>query len=295
MSKTTVKAKKHQKQVLRYYGSKQRIGKWIASFHPPHYCYVSVCGGGASDLFTKPPSKFEVYNDLDQNVVNFFKVFRDRRDELIDAIRWTPFSRAEFELANETFPESGCIDPDSLSELERARRFYIICQQGRSSGSSVWKVTWRRSTGQAYKRSKTTVQEWNEVDHLYQAADRLKSVQIDKAHALDIIDLYDDKKALFYLDPPYFHGTRKHWLKAYRFEWTEEDHIRMADRLQTIKGMAIISGYPSELYEELYTRRGWQIETIKARDNNNRKKIEAIWISPNAQKHRQGTFLEGVA
>ena len=219
-------------------------------------------------------------------MTNFFKVFRERRDELIEAIKWTPFSRAEFNLANETFADSGSIDPETLDELERARRFYVICQQGRSSGSSVWRKTWRHTTSS--KRNRTEITDWNDIDHLYWAAERFKLVQIEEKPVLDLIDHYDNERALFYIDPPYFHQKRwKNWLKAYRIEWSEEDHINLSDRLQEIKGMAIVSGYPCDLYEQIYCRRGWQLETTKAQTNNHTMKIEGIWISPNAQKHRQ--------
>jgi len=275
--------KNPHRQPLRYYGSKWRIGPWIASHHPPHYGYISVCGGGANDIFTKPPSKVEVYNDLDNIVVTFFRVLRDRTEELVKAIELTPYARAELNQSNETFAASGGLEPHQLDELELARRFFVHCQQGRSSGSSVWKTTWRYLIRDG--RDKTLTDNWNELEHLYATAGRLKNCQIECKPALELIACYDDPKNLFYIDPPYLHNSRHDtWLKAYRYEWTEADHIEMAQRLQAIEGMAIISGYPTPLYDDLYTTRGWKMKTITARTNANSARTEAIWLSPSVQK-----------
>lgn len=274
------------RQPLRYYGSKWRIGPWIASFHPPHYHYVSAYGGGANDIFTKPPSTLETYNDLDGNVVNFFRVLREQPEELIKAIELTPFARAELNHANEVYAGSGKLNPAQLSDIEKARLFYVRCQQGRRSGSAVWKVTWRHMVTDG--RSKTHVKNWNEVDHLWQTVERLKQIQIECLPALKIIDKYDKEDTLLYLDPPYVHGERwGSWLKAYQFEMSDDDHRELATRLQTINGMAIISGYPSDLYTELYEAHGWRRETTTARTNTNNFKTEAIWINPVAQQRLQ--------
>jgi len=271
---------KPHKQPLRFYGSKWRLMEWITSYHPPHYHYVSVFGGGASDIFNKKPSPLETYNDLDGSVVNFFKVLREQPDELIRLIQFTPFARAELDTANDTWVSDNY---DGVTGLELARRFYVRCQQGRDSGTSAWRCSWRHEVKNG--RNKKIVTDWSETDHLMAAACRLKKCQIENRPALDIITNYDTPGTLFYADLPYLHSERaSNWLKAYKHEMTAADHIKLAFALSRIEGMAIISGYPSKLYEVLYEKRyGWRRELSTARNNNNGTKTEAIWLNPAAQ------------
>ena len=100
---------------IRYHGGKFRIASWVISHFPAHECYVEPFGGGAGVLLQKTPAPFEVLNDLDGEVVNFFRVLRERPGELVRVIQLTPWSREEQRLSFE--PAS---DP-----LERARRFYV--------------------------------------------------------------------------------------------------------------------------------------------------------------------------
>jgi DNA adenine methylase len=269
---------KPYRQPVRYYGSKGRIADWLISHFPAHEHYVEPYGGGASVLLSKIPAPLETYNDLDNQVVNFFKVLREQTDELVRAIQLTPFARAEIALANEY--AKGHIEPDPL---EQARLFYVRCWQGRSSGSSVYKSTWRYMVKET--RDRTVTEDWADTDHLLATAARLKRVQIENRPALKIIKRFDGPETLFYLDPPYIKDTRaKNWLKAYRHEMTDDDHIELADCLQEISGMAIISGYDSKLYQRLFVDRGGQPRTIQARDNANQYHTETIWLNPAVQR-----------
>ncbi|MCP4745674.1 MAG: DNA adenine methylase [Desulfobacteraceae bacterium] len=92
---------KIRRPALRYHGGKWRLASWIISQFPEHRCYVEPYGGAASVLLKKPKSFFEVYNDLDQNLVNLFEVVRntDTRKQLIHELEKTPFARKEFETA----------------------------------------------------------------------------------------------------------------------------------------------------------------------------------------------------
>src|SRR5262245_50804810 len=112
---------------LRFYGGKWRLAPWIVAHLPPHTCYVEPFGGAASVLLRKPPSRYEVYNDLDGAVVGFFRVLRERPADLIRAIQCTPFARAEVDLACVPVPP----EVDAVDDLERARRLYVRAWQGR--------------------------------------------------------------------------------------------------------------------------------------------------------------------
>lgn len=119
---------------LRYFGGKWRLAKWIISHFPAHNCYVEPYGGGGSVLLRKEPSPFEVYNDLDSGLVSFFRLLRERPEDLIRAIELTPYSREEFMRAYE----------HSEDPLESARRLFVRSWQGyggpRHQSSTGWKL-----------------------------------------------------------------------------------------------------------------------------------------------------------
>ena len=260
---------------LRYYGGKFRLAPWIIGFFPEHECYVEPFGGAASVMLTKAPSTREVYNDADEDVVTFFRVLRERYAEFLRVIELTPFSRQEFRLAHEP-----CAD-----DLERARRFYIRSWQGVGGGPRANNSTGWRFEKNA-KRGKSTVQDWTNVGHLRLVCERLRQVQIECDDALSVIRRYDSPTTLFYCDPPYLGETRgMRWReKGYQHEMTESDHRQLAEVLCGIQGLAILSGYPSALYAELFP--GWRMVTKRSRINSLHNscamKTEALYLSPRA-------------
>jgi len=268
---------------LRYYGAKWRLAPFIISLFPDHECYVEPFGGAAGVLLRKQPSALEVYNDLDGEVVNFFRVLRERPADLIWLIESTPWSREEQRLSFEPCENS----------LERARRLYVRSWQTRggprTQRNSGWRYA-RRGNGQV---PPNVTKLWNQVDHLWYFVNRLKRVQIDCDDALAVIERFDSPTTLFYLDPPYLPKVRRErWRKhAYQHEMAEEDHVRLADLLCALDGMAIISGYPSELYDELYA--SWHTETRSSVNELSLRTTEQVWISPNAWRaaRQQPLFL----
>lgn len=266
---------------LRYHGGKWKLAPWILQHFPDHVSYVEPFGGGASLLLQKPLSMIEVYNDLNGDVVNFFKVLRERPADLIAAIDLTPYSRAEFLLAQQATDD----------ELERARRFFVWSWQGRGRAGVIEPGGWRfmsRAT-----RHKTPVDDWNNLNHLWAIAKRLKQVHIECDDALKVIRRFDDPGALFYVDPPYVQDTRCfRWSRdGYRCDYTDDDHRNLAAALQKIQGMAIISGYPSDLYNDLFS--GWKrVERKASKDNGVKKAVECIWISPKARLSAEQLRLE---
>ncbi len=266
-----------RRPALRYHGGKWRIAPWIISHFPPHTCYAEPYGGGCSVLLQKKPSYLEVYNDADGEVVSFFQVLRSRTAELIPAIELTPFARAELDLSYEP-----CED-----ELERARRFYIRSWQGRGGARTQWRTGWRFM--KSHSRAQRSIDDWKNVDRLAFVVERLREVQIECDDALAIIQRYDAPGTLFYCDPPYLHETRGKWAgKAYMYEMTDEDHVKLHQVLDGIQGMAIVSGYSSELYEELYS--GWGMVTREDRTDANTMATECLWISPNAARAKMPLF-----
>lgn len=259
-----------------YYGSKWRMGATIIGLLPHHDCYNEPYGGSGAVILQKPPSYVDVFNDMNQDIVNFFRVLRDRPDALIRAIALTPHSRAELALANEA-----CADP-----VERARRFYVRAWQSRG-GVAKWKSGWRYERTAA--RGKSFVRNWNEVVHLWDVVARLKLLQIECDDALAVIARFDAPTTVHYVDPPYPVETRhqSHSVE-YEYDMVEQDHVELADVLHGCEGGVILSSYPCELYEQLYA--GWRKIEVEVRTRTTKKATEVLWLSPRINAMRLPLF-----
>lgn len=259
---------------LRYYGGKWNLAPWIISHFPPHKNYVEPCGGAASVLLQKPRSPLETYNDLDGNVVNFFRVLRDRPEELIRKIRLTPWARAEFELCREA-------DPDPL---ENARRFYV------SASMSISQKPFDKTTGmktqsffgQTYSQIIFQIND-ESIYHLRAVIERFTDVQIENRDYQYLIKRYDHPETLFYIDPPYVTHTRA-TPELYTYEWTDTDHAESAGLLRSAQGFVVVSGYACPLYTELYEAHDWTRFDKEAQTNGGGKRIESLWLSPRTLK-----------
>lgn len=257
-----------KRPALRYYGGKWRLAPWIISFFPPHQNYVEPCGGAASVLLQKPRSPLETYNDLDGNVVNFFRVLRDRPEELIRKIRLTPWARAEYELHYQA-------DPDPV---EMARRFWV------GSVMAISSMPFTSSGMHMNKAAENTPgvpdsKAFLSIAHLEQAAERLRGVQIENGTYQSIIVRYDKFDALIYFDPPYVLSTRSQ-SGIYVNEWTDDQHNQATDLLRQCTGYVIVSGYACDLYTELYEAHDWRRFDKEAQTNSGGKRIESVWLSP---------------
>ncbi len=233
-------------------------------------------------ILRKKPSYHEIYNDLDGEVVNFFRVLRERPAELIRAIEMTPFSREEQRIS--FLPTE--------DDLERARRLYVRAWQTHGGGRTQWSSGWRYDRSLA--RGSRIIDDWNNLSGLDPIVARLKTIQIENDDAFRVIPRFDDQHTLFYCDPPYLPVTRsERWKdKTYFFEMTSDDHIKLAILLNQVKGMVILSGYDSDLYRDLY--KGWTMVSKKARTNYQGYKVECLWISPNAIERPRQLSLEFV-
>lgn len=257
---------------LRYYGGKFKIADWLISHFPDHTTYVEPFAGGASVMLRKSPSPAEILNDLDENVVNYFRILREKPLELKRLIDFTPFSRAEVYLACEPTD-----DP-----LERARRFHVRSWQTMHGAPHMGRNGWRFKRGG--HKDRTPAVDWADTARLPAIAERLKAVMIERDDALAVIRRFDAPSTLFYCDPPYVRASRSdRWARCgYRLEMDDDGHRALAELLHQVKGMVVLSGYPSELYSELY--RGWLMRSKTAFSARNRERTEVLWISPNAQR-----------
>lgn len=257
------------------------LAPWILEHLPPHRVYVEPFGGAASVLLQKDRSYSEVYNDLDGELCNLFRVVRERGPELREALRLTPFARVEF-LAS--YEPSG--DP-----LEQARRTVIRSFMGFGSNSHNKKTGFRSNSN----RSGTTpALDWrNYPGSLDAIIDRLRGVVIENRHAVDIVRQHDTPETLHYVDPPYCAETRDKG-DDYRHEMTTDDHRQLAEVLHGCAGMVVLSGYACDLYDkDLYP--DWhRVERVALADGA-RKRIEVLWINPAAWERTQGQMQLGFA
>lgn len=268
---------------LRYFGSKWMIAPWIEAHLPEHDCYVEPFAGSACVLLRKAPSRFEVYNDLDSEVVNFFQILRSRADELVLALSLTPWSREECDLAWKP----------TMVKLERARRFAVRCSQGRFA--KVSSTTGWRTQKDATHNGGSCVQSWFHNDHLLEIAERFRNVQIEHRDWLDVVRTYDAPRTSFYLDPPYLPSTRSRRGrdKSYLHEMTEEQHADMLRKVWELEGFVLLSGYDSPLYREILE--GWTTVTATHRDEMGQSRTEILWLNPRAaSSQRQRSLFDPV-
>jgi DNA adenine methylase len=256
-----------------WYGGKFSHLGWLLPHLPKCHHYCEPFGGSAAVLLNRKPSPVETYNDIDGEVVNFFRVLRNQKARLVQAIGLTPFSREELHFA-----VSG--NGEKLSELERARRFFVRARQTRTGLAQTASLgRWANCKGASRRGMSCSVSRWlGSVEHLPQIAERLLRVQIENRPALDVIALYDDEDTLFYCDPPYPHESRRD-VSAYEFEMSDNEHWELAALLRNVEGKVAVSGYRCEMMDQLYE--GWRCAEAPAKQCHSSKdeRSEALWMN----------------
>lgn len=260
-----------------WYGGKAYYAAWIIDAFPKHRVYIEPFGGAANILLRKRPSEVEVFNDLDDRVVNFFRVLReeDSFERLVRKLSLTPYSRGEFAELAET--------PEPDDPVDRAWWFFARCRQAVGGlgmadlGAKSWALSLRTRRGMAEPVSKYL----SAIDGLEPIAERFRSVVIERRPAIELIEKHDADDVFFYCDPPYVPETR-HGGKAstYSCEMTYDDHVELLRALKSCRGSVMISGYDSGLYEQ--ELRDWRREelTTKAHlKNSGAERTEVIWMN----------------
>lgn len=258
--------------ILRYHGAKWRLAPWLLGFFPPHRMYLEPFAGSAAVLMQKPRAAAECINDLDDRVVNVFRVLREpsTAEQLRRRIELTPFARAEFNSAYEPTD-----DP-----VELAARTIVLSFMGHGSDS----VGRGYRTGFRCKDSDGRALPSNEwatwPKQICTFAARLRGVAIENRDALEVIQRLDSAGTLIYADPPYPLHTRtaarvKH---GYRHEMTDDDHRRLSECLRECDGMVVLSGYQTPLYdEELYP--DWHRFERQTLADGARPRTEVVWLN----------------
>jgi DNA adenine methylase len=261
-----------------WYGGKYSHLDWLLPLLPDATHFCDVFGGSAAVLINRDPSPVETYNDIDSELVIFFRVLRNQKEALVEAIGLTPFSREELAIACK--PLGG-----DVSELERARRFFVRARQVRTGLAQTASAgRWAHCLLTSRAGMAGAVSRWlGSIEDLSAIAQRLLRVQIENAPAIEVIERYDSAETLFYCDPPYVHTTRGD-ARAYRYEMTDRDHEVMAELLNSVKGKVAVSGYDGTLYEKLFE--GWnRIESpAKLCHSVKQERTEVLWLNYDAPK-----------
>lgn len=264
---------------IAWYGGKSYLARWIIDQFPNHRVYVEPFGGMANVLLKKQRSEVEVFNDLDNRVVNFFRVLRDAGQlaELNRLAELTPYSREEFSRF--------CEEPEPADPLRKAYWFFVRCRQARGGigMSAITKNAWATSTRTRRQMPEPISKYLSAIDGLQDVADRFRHTVIEHLPAIDLIKKYDDPEVLFYCDPPYPAETRSGGKAAtYAFEMTTADHKALLDTLRDCKGRVILSSYPTTLYNNALThwRRVERPMHVQF-SNSGGSRTEVLWMNWN--------------
>lgn len=267
-----------QRPLLRWHGGKWLLAPWIISHFGKHRCYVEPFGGAWSVGFRKSRTYAEVWNDLDAELVNLFRVLREpsKGAELVRLLRLTPFARDEFYACYEQANEP----------VERARRLIVRAFMGHGSdgASGVYRTGFRANS----TRSGTTpAHDWSNYPAALAAiVERVTGVVIESRQAIDVMRRHDSAETLHYVDPPYLHETRARANRrpdnggVYRHELTDQQHAALLADLRTLEGMVVLSGYPSSLYDEMLP--GWSRVERAAHADGALERTEVLWLNPAA-------------
>lgn len=263
---------------LKYPGAKWRLSDWIISHLPPHDAYVEPFFGSGAVFFRKARVRVETINDLDDRVVNLFRVLRDSPDELERAVRLTPYSRTEYEASYERAD-----DP-----LEDARRFLVRCWQAHATkvgSTSGWRFELSDVRGQPACGDWLTC-----AQRIDATAERLRGVYVENRPAERVIAAYaanaGASRTLIYVDPPYLLTSSPRY---YRHNMTLEEHGALLELLGEHPGPALVSGYPHPLYDDLL--RDWRRAEASSQAEKGRSRTEVLWINPVAAEALEGRLF----
>jgi len=260
-----------------YYGAKNGMLSTLLPMLPKCSHYVEPFCGSAAVLLNRDPSPIETMNDLNSDIVNFFKVLRESPEPLVDALYLTPYSHSEFTQAWEY----------SADPIEQARRFYIRTQMDVAKAGHRKDKSW--SKNKAYRPGNHSYCVKNfaaKIPGLMDVELRLKMAQIENLQAIECICKYDSPETLFYLDPPYLPATRSS-KDDYRHEFSFAQHEELAMVLNSISGKAALSGYDhpqmSIWYKNFHCYKFETKQVPMARGSGLRRQ-ECLWTNYNPFK-----------
>lgn len=271
-----------------YFGGKTSIADRIAALLPQHEHYVEPFAGSLAVLLAKRPSSMETVNDLNGDLMTFWRVLRDRTGDLERVCMLTPHSRAEQQAAYE--PAS--------TELEQARRAWVRLTQSRGRSASADRHTgWRHfaDPGSRGVSMPMPARLASSVGRFAPVAGRLIGVSLECLPALDLIEKYGQYPGvLIYADPPYPDSVRARDRNYGHEMLTEAEHRELLEALLTCRAAVVLSGYASPLYDGLLS--AWsrlEVTTQTGNGGSDRARTEVLWS--NRPLPRQGSLFDDEA
>lgn len=257
-----------------WFGGKAKLVSWLSQYVPYGDGYCEPFCGAASLFFARCPSGVEFLNDLNDWVVNLFRVLRDPAGsvELRRRLELTPYSRSEFDAARRLL-----LSGQAATDVDKAWAFFVVQNQG-FGGYDVRNQSWGRSVSRNQAGSFRDL-----VGCLDWFTDRLRGVHIECCDGVELIEFLDHDGMVFYVDPPYIPESRSlDSLSEYKFEMSLEDHCRLLDVLSGCRGAVVLSGYPSDLYNGL----GWRcvsrdsfISSSLVKSSRRDRRVECLWLN----------------
>lgn len=250
--------------ILNYPGAKWGLTQRIVALMPQHRTYLEPFFGTGAVFFCKPPSPIETINDLDGDVVNFFRVLRAEPERLVREIALTPYARDVFDDAHAN---------KGIDDFDRAYRFAIRSRMGH--GFKTCSKTGFKTDIHG-RESAYCVHNWLATPpRLAEAAQRLREVQIEHRPAVDLIRRYNHDNVLIYADPPYLLQIRSG--KQYQCEMSDADHEELLEALLRHRGAVMLSGYHSDMYDSAL--RGWSVAEWRSYNQNSDRRTEVLWCN----------------
>ena len=257
------------------YGGKHAMLPVIIPLLPAHECWLEAFAGAAWVTLAKPPAALETLNDLDDGVVNFYRVLRspDQLSKLQALLEQTPYARAEMTACRGTWPAAA--DP-----VEKARAWFVtarMCVNG-SPHAGGW--------SQSHQRGSWAISKWQSaIAGLPAVHERLKNVQIEHKDWRPLLGMHNAKDCLLYADPPYVLSTRE-GSDRYEHELTDQDHRDLVTALLDWRGQAVVSGYAHPIYAPL-EKHGWKridtdvhcSSTANRPTARTRRRQESLWLN----------------
>lgn len=254
------------RSIIKYYGGKHYIAKYLLEIIPKHNLYIEPFFGGGNMFFSKPPSKMEIINDLSDNIFSLYKVIADENKykELQHRIELTPY-HAKF---RDDYKQK------LNKELTIEDRAFYYLYVNRTSFNGVGGFSCTKLVRNNMIRSVSDY--LSLIPHLEQIHNRLRTALVENKNALELIEKYDADDVFFYLDPPYVHSTRKSSQK-YMIEMDDKDHEKMINLILKSKAKIMLSGYDNNIYNKL-TESGWNKLSLES-PNTGSDSTEYVWIN----------------
>ena len=250
---------------LSYYGGKYSASPWIISYFPLTKTYVEPFFGSGTVFFSKfPRSDYNVVNDKDDKIVNFFRMLREKPDELINSIMLTPYARSEYEK---------CYMQDAEDDMERARQTFVTLRQSRLHTTKQGPRQWTKG----YKKKHHTPSDFLK-ESLEMCSSFLNGVIIENTDAIDLIKTYNEPDCLIYCDPPYVLSERTG--SAYGEEMTDDDHMEFLNTVNESEAKIVISGYDNDLYNRELSNWNKEVKEFTCTIGKNYdKRDEVLWLN----------------